>query len=806
MAASTHSGSGPKGTTSRDGMAPETSSGFLNTLRRFSDSGLKKGHASMSKMSSNQCEVCDAPAEGVQKHCGLCASVLRDHGEHLWLDLVPETLADEARGLLGNLSTSRARWGRLKHSPWVVEAGLWARLEDPDADPISVWHAGQPAFVEAATAARSAQGASNEQQRVLARGVTLCSGHLMQFSDEGLLIDGRGPFPRAPWKDLLELMCAPSRRGWDLLALALAATAVSGPVLQVPRRPLGFGARHGLADHHPGRPLMRWLGLLKRIGEPLDEVTRLWVEGFEERPPLRWQGGGARGPQREALDELIRQRPHQVAVGRQEPWVAGWNTTGEVVHRPLPQALTNGDGRLSLRVARIAQGRDVLTVKVPRDPRLWAWLLAWVLSPPWSEDRARLHAVCVAWNGEAPQGVDPALARSMVLLRTVLNETQERVHVEDDRMLIRGRFGHGYELRVGVGAHMAPFVVRGVDGQGRPSDPPLCITEDRAGPTRPIGDVLASVVLSLLDDVATAETIGPLHNFMHVTSPAYEGDGLRVGNTTLAEALPWFDEASARKHRAFDPFWYSAATVGDGTVLEQQKYVHAWLEATQREEFRPRRRHRRHWQQWLQMQNPPEQGVRAEEQFREALRGNLNLENGNFRNRIQALFEQQQEGENRIQGFANLRGRVHIRDDRREGHQRPDIRAAPLRIRDLYARVWTVLIRSDLGRDIRLEADTPYNVELPTGFRFTVRNYREHQFFRRLLRLSGWVQADDPHDYVRRRGWRQGAQARLARELNRWQHRVGAHGDVPWWWNYPRQEFIDEAVLDDWRFREDLRD
>jgi hypothetical protein len=161
---------------------------------------------------------------------------------------------------------------------------------------------------------------------------------------------------------------------------------------------------------------------------------------------------------------------------------------------------------------------------------------------------------------------------------------------------------------------------------------------------------------------------------------------------------------------------------------------------------------------------------------------------------------------NPMEGFAALRGRVHIRDGAGPREQRPDIRDAPLRIRDLYARVWTILGRSAFGREVRLGAGTPYHVELPTGFQFTVRNHREHQFLRRLLRFTGWGEGDEPLHFVRRRRWPRGAQARLARELNRWQHRIGAQGDVPWWWNYPREEFIDEGMLNDWRLREDLRD
>ena len=747
------------------------------------------------------CTICQAEHHEGQQYCDLCTAILRTTGDHRWLDLVRPPLVSEARDVLQGMTSSRARWAHLKHAPWVLEAGNWARLEDPSMDPIADWHPGKAAFEEAAKAARTSEDLAPEHHRALAQGVTLATGQLVQFSDEGVLIDGRGPFARVPWKDMLELMCSPSRRGWDLLGLAMAAASVSGPGIRVPMQPVGFGAHHVIQETHPVQPMLRWLSILKRLRAPLDDVTSLWIADFDHSPPLRWQGRAARGPQREALNELIRQRPQRLAEGRSEPWVAAWNTTKEVEHRPLPQALSSDQGRLSFRVARLARGGDVLTIKVPRDPRLWAWLFAWMLAPPWSEERARLHAFAVAWNGEERNEVAPALARSIVLLRDVLNQYRARTHVEGERMLIRGRFGHGYEMQVRSGAHMAPFVVRGIDGQGRPTEPPLCITEDRTSPSLPLGDVLASVVLALLDDVGTSTTIEPLNRFIYTMSPAYERDNEPVDDRALSEALPWFEPAGTGRRRTFDPGWYNGTTAQNGTVLNQQKYVKAWIDAT----LDGRQRRQRH-HTWM---NPPyggNNGVggRFQRMMREHMDG-LGLGERDERN-LPELLNQGLQDINPMQGFAALRGRVHIRDGAGQREQRPDIRDAPLRIRDLYARVWTILGRSALGREVRLGAGTPYHVELPTGFQFTVRNHREHQFLRRLLRFAGWGEGDDALHFVRRRRWPRGAQARLARELNRWQHRIGAQGDVPWWWNYPREEFIDEGMLNDWRLREDLRD
>ena len=160
-------------------------------------------------MTKTACAICTVTCEEPQRHCRLCAGILMAHGEHRWLDLVPELFVADARKILGGTSTSRARWGALKDEARVLNAGRWARLEDERDDPIAEWHAGQAAFEAAAAAVRTKEGASRVNLRALARGVTLSSGHLMQFSDEGRLIDGRGPCPTAPWKDLLELMASP---------------------------------------------------------------------------------------------------------------------------------------------------------------------------------------------------------------------------------------------------------------------------------------------------------------------------------------------------------------------------------------------------------------------------------------------------------------------------------------------------------------------------------------------------------------------------------------------------------------------
>ena len=106
-------------------------------------------------MTKTACAICTVTCEEPQRHCRLCAGILMAHGEHRWLDLVPELFVADARKILGGTSTSRARWGALKDEERVLDAGRWARLEDERDDPIAEWHAGQAAFEAAAAAVRT---------------------------------------------------------------------------------------------------------------------------------------------------------------------------------------------------------------------------------------------------------------------------------------------------------------------------------------------------------------------------------------------------------------------------------------------------------------------------------------------------------------------------------------------------------------------------------------------------------------------------------------------------------------------------
>jgi len=93
--------------------------------------------------------------------------------------------------------------------------------------------------------------------------------------------------------------------------------------------------------------------------------------------------------------------------------------------------------------------------------------------------------------------------------------------VEGDRILVRGRIGHVYEIRLEQGAHMAPFKIHGVR-LGSTSPQSLCIHTGSYHRDIPIGDTIAIVVLSLISDAITAEKVNSLMMYLRTNEPPGE--------------------------------------------------------------------------------------------------------------------------------------------------------------------------------------------------------------------------------------------------------------------------------------------
>lgn len=178
-------------------------------------------------------------------------------------------------------------------------------------------------------------------------------------------------------------------------------------------------------------------------------------------------------------------------------------------------------GRLQLRTIR--EGNWIWS-QIPAWPKLWGLLTSWALSPPLSKENQRLSALQWCWHH--PYGElmpSESERRSLLLLRDIC-ESDERITPPDgdlSAIRVQGTSGLFYLVSSGPGAHGARFKVMGAVNQedydaGRTT--PLCIHEAPNFSQLPVGDVISSAVLTLLDDKTSSLKLEPLRQFIEMNS------------------------------------------------------------------------------------------------------------------------------------------------------------------------------------------------------------------------------------------------------------------------------------------------
>ena len=210
------------------------------------------------------------------------------------------------------------------------------------------------------------------------------------------------------------------------------------------------------------------------------------------------------------------------------PWVYRWRKVGEEGVESLDDSrspLCTRRGAILLRILN-HDGRWIRTT-LPHDPRLWALLTSWALSPPASRHHNLFMALRWNWKNPRPElSLSDPEVRALALLRDVCRDNHDRVRIQDRKIMIRGRSGCAYAVDAKEGAHNAPFSIL---GWSHPTDQSngvrgrnLCIHTGQRRRKIPLGDVIASVVLSLLDDIGSAQRIDSLQQFLfEAENPEY---------------------------------------------------------------------------------------------------------------------------------------------------------------------------------------------------------------------------------------------------------------------------------------------
>jgi hypothetical protein len=422
------------------------------------------------------------------------------------------------------------------------------------------------------------------------------------------------------------------------------------------------------------------------------------------------------------------------------------------------------------------------------------------------------------------------LRRSIDFLYQIIAANPNNIFVQSNRILVIGRLGHFYEVRVGKGAHGSPFIIAAVKQLDPQIVHPLCIHHGTFHAEVPLGDTIASVLLSLLNDVTLAARVDSI-KLEITTSPPFG-----FSKNITAEEKPFIDTAALEQLRGSinnprHPItWYDhedgLPTLQGGIALEHlldrnnnfRNYVDEYIHQDRIPGIEIRNRRG---------------AIRG--RIRGAIRGTWNMKHINA-----TLKEVNQGNKPPIETFvADWRHDIsvmlpdegvepeheyivnppygnhwmYLRNQGQPGNigNIGDIRNGERRWCELMPRVWQAMQLQPLGATIRVGEQNMQELSFEhCNLRVTMRNRVEGRAIVRLAELLGYVE-DGVYNgqmvLVRRDHPRPNTRRSMTRIIERLQQRFGARGAPPWWWHYQEaQEAPQEVTEFAWELEEDLRD
>lgn len=696
---------------------------------------------------------------------------------------------------------------------------------------------------------------TSDDRRCLQRGVELYGGSHFSYLNDQWYMDGNFLPGDLPAHALLKAMTrksagglVPTRINWAALIPVMASVSENENYTYTERRLIevarGIRNRDNMA-----RDALR-LGGIQRVmhGYTMpaavrwlqwnDSVVFSEVAQYHQREDEMPNGGPFAGMNRRRGMSTILLSSAAWKNGR-EPWVKRWRKRGDVSirldrHNAKPFCIRRG--KMLLRIVN-SNGKWKRS-PLPPDPRLWALLLSWALSPGDSRQAMLLSGFRWYWKpGPEKLPLSEPQLRSLKLLGEICSGLGDKVTVNNRRLIVQGRSGCVYAIMMERGAHGAPFRIEAwrhpTALQREQRGEPLCIHAGRQKEKLPIGDTIASVVLTLVDDENSSQRIESLLQFLHM--------GRQHDHPGINDHLyPVHARRHAERERRM------ARQIGRG-YGEQGEFEHG-INADPP------------WNIIPFQQNAIDDAEPVDEDPRRENAGGENAGGGNAGNAEAANPNEPanpNEGDNpadeaRIGGemmaidqpdqverehTALYQYQQHLRN-RREAERRAqqnlrteeiDRNEAAFRQLEAQGRAergphlrtprWTTLfpLMNRVLRAMPLQA----RMSLPNeagglvhfrgcGFQMTIRDEEELEFAKELAASNGWTQQANPEQGIEgeeendaESGWvrtgppLEGALAMITRTLRPIQTRLGQRAEAPWWWSYRtrRHEVPEEADL-----------
>jgi hypothetical protein len=739
---------------------------------------------------SNTCSVCERHAD--TRLCPLCSSLVSNKKSSRWNHLISNEIHQDGRDLLGGSGrTAKQRWNHLLLQTAESEDVSWARLPS-DSDPVVSSPGTQDQLEKIIQSLCEGVRLNVQQRNLLLDGFLLHDGVRISFLENKLLVNGRSMPFEIPTASFLSVITSPKTRcGWDLTKLFSIFGTLN----------IGYTRR----EHEQRHP---WRGRqIPHLQKPGADALFRWIEWMAEEhlmPPEHYTlnpvGAWARDVKRklsgpnghnnydEYIVDAFRHHPPGLRGLSDYPWMNRWisymGTTQSTSDRPWPFAIEGRRLKLKVRTRKNA----TRNTPVPAQPGVWAFLLSSILSPLTSKAGELLFAIQFNWSDQSSNvlNISEPLRRSIHFLNEVIDGNSNRIHVHKDRILVVGRLGHFYEVRVGKGVHSAPFIIEAIRSLEPRRTSNLCIHDGTFHSTVPLGDTIATVLLSLLDDINTSVRVDSLAVEIHALPPlgfplALGDEHLRLLNRVNLESL--IDTVKAgRQHISWLP-----PSLRSSTNAHARRYGNFGVLFGRNLEFNERERANeenlaasrtkaliRHA---LAAGRPP-----PYPQFIEMWHTSVDAYDG---------LDSSSRHVDRL--YRRIRGRqdwMFLRNFAQDQTEYPigDVREGERRYCEIFPSIWEAMMLQPIGSTLRIsELDRGVIDFQHCHLKLTVRHTRERRMLSRFAELLGYEErgvTDGMIRYERTAAPRNNARRDLTLLLNRSQVQLGTRGAPPWWWHY----------------------
>ena len=766
------------------------------------------------------CSVCEHPS--TLSPCPLCESIIVSKTNNRWTCEIPDDTHFEALQLIGGGSrTAKQRWKCLMQNVSDSEDVGWAQLPDQSLDPVLV----SPCDGDdmAGIIERISDGVRlNRKQRVqLHRGFHLFDGTHVSFVADRMYLNGRPTIASVPMVSILNLLSSKKHRlGWDLSKLLIAiGTMTTGAIdtlqiRRVPRRLIGPNRIRDSLDKPTASAMLSWVEWMaeEQLEAPKHSAMNplgAWSRDVRQRlsTPI-----GTKFENH--LKEAFTHHPTGLEELTIYPWTRRWLAYTRYqrfnTNRTWPFEIVGGKLKFVVRAKNNASRKT----SIPEEPGVWAFLISLAFSPHRSSGSDLLYALQFNWTDSKQEThqISAPLRRSIQFLREVIDSNSDRVFVHEERMLVIGRLGHFYEVKVGRGAHGAPFIIRAIDSLGPRSTTALCIHHGTFHSTVPLGDTIVSVILSLVDDVKTSGKIGSLREHIALRPPLGFLSPLNDKHIRFLRdsAVQEFKQITANHSDAIRWLPRDQPTEAGGRNQNMMHLFHRNVA------FNRRRR-------WHQGGNAPNRKNRCDVLVEHAVAADSAMPHPQF---IELWHESLKDGsaEEIFEPHHYFHHFGHDRNNWAQLHlQRQhhitlvedlpvgDIRNGERRYCEIFPRIWDALLQHPIGSTFRLAVLDGGDVTFEhCHLAMTVRNQQERRILRRFATLLGFVE-QGTHDqsivFIRRDHAKQTARRDLALHLDRAQSTLGNPNSSPWHWHFGEVVQTPHHITEfRWGLQQDLRD